>query len=36
MSLLLGHSGHYASYGFAIAGIAVLFGHDVIRRRRRP
>jgi hypothetical protein len=35
MRLLLAHSGHYLSYGFAIAGIAVLFGYDAVRRRRR-
>lgn len=35
MSPVLAHSGHYLSYGFAIAGIAVVFGYDVVRRRRR-
>jgi hypothetical protein len=32
---LLAHSGHHLAYAFAIAGIAVLFGHDVLRRRRQ-
>ena len=35
MTAPLAHSGHYAAYGLAIAGIVALFGYDWIRQRRR-